>query len=185
MKLRKHILTSIKNHFGGGDFAQAKLTPVHTGLTSGRLSPFAKMVAVALFAFMAGGGVCSCSGSDGEEQAASAPVPDYSKLLTQHEWRLSSAEQNNIVMPAGDFYFRFTADSLFCTQGEEVNYFDQDGNVTHTAYELTLMGRYPYYIKGDELQVDTQTLHITENIQGTDTLLVLKNKAWRLVLKKK
>ena len=192
MKIQHKYTHNLSNLIGGGNFAQADLTPSqHLKLRFfiGRLSPFAKTVAVALFAFMAVGGVSSCSGSDGEAETVADAVPDYSKVLPRHEWRLADARHSTgsytVQVSTSDVFFRFSADSLYCTQQQEVNYFDQDGHITYTDYEQTLLGRYPYYIKGDQLQLDTQTLRITENIQGTDTTFLLKNEKWQLVLKNK
>lgn len=140
---------------------------------------------VVLFVFMSALTLSSCS-SDNEKEEES-PIPaDYKSLLTSHDWEITEAAEcvSGFWLDAKDVdaYCCFTADSVYCSEGETVNYFDDDGKVTESKYEITLCGKYPYAVKGDEIKIDNQTFKITSTAPDA---FVLENEDWRLVLEKK
>lgn len=135
------------------------------------------------FVFLAPCTLTSCS-SDSDQEDTSQQ--DYQALLTAHDWEISEAAECVggfwLDVKEVDAYCSFAADSVYCSEGETVNHFDEDGKVTESKYEITPCGKYPYAVKGDEIKIDNQTFKITST--ATDTF-VLENEDWRLVLEKK
>lgn len=175
------------NGFGGGNSEGSELASGFRALTIRRLPSFSQAMTVALFVFLSTCALSSCSGDNAEENAPSAP--DYQALLTAHEWKVASASQSLgglfFDVKETDTYCRFSADSVWFSEGAITYEFDDDGNLTQGKYQVTPVARLPYDIKDGKIQIDTQKFTITDNKQGTDLSLAIANEHWKFVLKKK
>lgn len=140
---------------------------------------------VVLFVFTAPLALSSCSSNDEEEDSPASS--DYQSLLTAHDWQITSANQRlsgfMIDMKEADTYCHFTPDSIVFSEGETVNYFEDEGKVTKSEYRISPISRQPYYINGDEIKIDNHIFKITINQSAADSSLILENEEWELVLK--
>lgn len=140
------------------------------------------MVVAVLFVFLSFCSLSSCS-SDKEEEN---PTLNYQPILTSHDWEIASASERIkgllVDVKDADAYCRFSSDSIYFTEVEEVNTFDEEGKITQTEYKETSCGNYPYTIKAQEIKINKQNF----NIKSADTkTFVLENEGWRIVLKNK
>ena len=193
MKQRNTLAFSRKN--GGGNFDQSELTVgLHTykegqfASNEGRLSAFLETLVVVLFVFTSALPLTACSSSD-EEAGDSPTAADYQSLLTAHDWEVTQAAQRLngflIDQKEADLYCHFSPASVFFSEGAMVNYFDDEGKVTQSRYEYSPIGGAPYFIKGEQIEIEDQGFNINEKINNGDSLFVLANEEWKLVLKKK
>lgn len=185
----KKILAASRQN-GGGNFDSSRLAlglraliKGRLSLVKGRLSSFSGVMVAVLFAFIGTLALTSCS-DDKEEPLAE---PNYADLLRAHDWEIYSAYQHitaNFELDVKDVDFAFchlSADSIYFTTGETVTYFDANGKVVKTQYEVNPCGSYPYAVADDKIKIDNQTFKIT----STTHTFVLENEGWTLVLKKK
>lgn len=140
---------------------------------------------VVLFVFTAPLALSSCSSNDEEEDAPA--TTDYQSLLTAHDWEITTANKLlsgfKIDMKEADTYCHFTPDSIVFSEGEMVNYFEDEGKVTKSEYQISPISRLPYYINGDKIKIDNNIFTIIKNQSAADSSLILENEEWELVLK--
>lgn len=140
---------------------------------------------IVLFAFIFTCLFSSCSSdSDAiEEEKEKTSLVNYQATFTSHEWEIISAQERLgdfwIDIKDADAYCRFTADSVYFTEGAWNYHFE--GSQVKGSYEITPRGNYPYTIEESNIKIDNQTFMITSQ----DSDLVLRNEDWRLVLKNK
>lgn len=185
--MKRHNTLAFSRKNGGGNFEGSELALGFYAILKGRLASFLGVLLAVLFVFSAPLVLSSCSSDD--EAKDSPTTTDYQSLLTSHDWEITSANQRLggilIDMKEADTYCHFSTDSIFFSEGEMVNSFDDEGKVTKSEYKFTSIGSLPYLIKGDKIQIDKQTFTITNNNQSTESSLAIANEDWELVLKNK
>ncbi len=176
---------AISHKNGGGNFDASELASGGYAAKKGRLASFFGVVLAALLVFSAPCLLSSCSNAEDEEED-SPTTADYQGLLTAHHWEVTTASERLgafwlDAMEADAYYCQLSADSIYFSEGETVNLFDDEGNVK-SEFQITPCGKYPYAVKGNEIKINNQTFNI--NNAEADTF-VLENEGWRLVLKSK
>lgn len=160
---------------GGGNFAQAKLTPSQHVFIRRRILSSFYMIIVAFF-------MLSSTACSSDEETEKSEVFDYKTTFLAHNWQISALYQRVgslfIDVNEAPLFCRFTTDAIYFSETKEVNQFDSNGKITQTTTENVACGNYTYLIKENKIQIDNQIFNITD----TNGTLVLQNEDWKLVL---
>lgn len=160
---------------GGGNFAQAKLTPSQHVFIRRRILSSFYMIIVAFF-------MLSFTACSSDEETEKEKVFDYETTFLAHNWQISALYQRVgslfIDVKEAPLFCRFTSDAIYFSETKEVNQFDSNGKITQTTTENVACGNYTYLIKENKIQIDNQIFNITD----TNGTLVLQNEDWKLVL---
>ena len=160
---------------GGGNFAQAKLTPSQHVFIRRRILSYFYMIIVAFF-------MLSFTACSSDEETEKSEVFDYETTFLAHNWQISALYQRVgslfIDVKEAPLFCRFTSDAIYFSETKEVNQFDSNGKITQTTTENVACGNYTYLIKENKIQINNQIFNITDN-NGT---FVLQNEDWKLVL---
>ena len=160
---------------GGGNFAQAKLTPSQHVFIRRRILSSFYMIIVAFF-------MLSFTACSSDEETEKSEVFDYKTTFLAHNWQISVLYQRVgslfIDVKEAPLFCRFTSDAIFFSETKEVNQFDSNGKITQTTTENVACGNYTYLIKENKIQIDNQIFNITD----TNGSLILQNEDWKLVL---
>ena len=160
---------------GGGNFAQAKLTPSQHVFIRRRILSSFYMIIVAFF-------MLSSTACSSDEETEKSEVFDYKTTFLAHNWQISALYQRVgslfIDVKEAPLFCRFTSDAIYFSETKEVNQFDSNGKITQTTTENVACGNYTYLIKENKIQIDNQIFNITD----TNGSLVLQNEDWKLVL---
>lgn len=160
---------------GGGNFAQAKLTPSQHVFIRRRILSSFYMIIVAFF-------MLSFTACSSDEETEKTEVFDYKTTFLAHNWQISALYQRVgslfIDVKEAPLFCRFTSDAIYFSETKEVNQFDSNGKITQTTTENVACGNYTYLIKENKIQIDNQIFNITD----TNGTLVLQNEDWKLVL---
>lgn len=160
---------------GGGNFAQAKLTPSQHVFIRRRILSSFYMIIVAFF-------MLSSTACSSDEETEKSEVFDYKTTFLAHNWQISALYQRVgslfIDVNEAPLFCRFTTDAIYFSETKEVNQFDSNGKITQTTTENVACGNYTYLIKENKIQINNQIFNITD----TNGTLVLQNEDWKLVL---
>ena len=151
-------------------------------------------MAAVLFLFVSF--LTACSGDDAREVvpsggpgSSSPSLTDYQSVLTAHDWEVTLAAQRlyGFLFDLRDAstFCHFSPDSIFFTELEVVSDFDEEGKVTHTQYECSPIGTAPYTLSGNHIMIGDTDFTLADSLLAADSVLVLDNEGWRLVLQRK
>ena len=167
------------SRIGGGNQRNLGLAFRAVSVALGRLS--SSVWAMAAVFFVSLPLLAACSAEEGD--APQDTPADYSLLLQGRDWEVITAARRVTPVVAVDVrdtetHCRFEGDSVrFSLVGLSIH-FEADGTSVHHI-DTVPYAAYPYTLRADRIQIDTQYFTITPAQAST---LVLENEGWRLVL---